>query len=138
MIDEAVLVAILAAENKKRRFELKELEGDKLIVIRDRPYSGYMKVFESNRPGKLKEMSIIVDTNDFEVRLIVDGFLAVGGRFEDLKPMSPYVESIDAFEDNGKYIVKISNVAWRQRATCDMTMVGSGRIIALFARYSES
>jgi hypothetical protein len=66
----------------------------------------------SNRPGRLREFSMVSDTDGFTVVMMVDGDRRIDRRFSELMEMSEFMEAIDAYNADGKYVLRVSDVKW--------------------------
>lgn len=66
----------------------------------------------SNRPGRLREFSMVSDTGRFTVVMMVDGARRIDRRFSELAEMSEFMETIDAYNADGKYVLRVSDIKW--------------------------
>jgi len=66
----------------------------------------------SNRPGRLREFSMVSNTDRFTVIMMVDGARRIDRRFSELVEMSEFMETIDAYNADGKYVFRVSDVKW--------------------------
>jgi hypothetical protein len=66
----------------------------------------------SNRPGRLREFSMVSNTDRFTVVMMVDGARRIDRRFSELVEMSEFMETIDAYNADGKYVFRVSDVKW--------------------------
>jgi len=69
-------------------------------------------IVESKIAGSLREMIIVSPTKNFSVIIVADGILKLRRDFGSLLEISQYLESIDAFEKNGGYVLRLSNISW--------------------------
>ena len=71
---------------------------------------GYTEILNVKKPGRLRELFVKVDHSDFSVRLVLDEEIFIDDSFEKLMEKSPYIIYIDAFEEDGSYVLKISDL----------------------------
>ena len=115
-----ILSSIIIAEELAR--ELKEFQEKRLkeIAIKGlicktkfkRKYNENIRgIYDiltlSNVRGKLREMSIVTDSKNFMLELVVDNFKFYNDTWDKLSTMSNYSELIDAFEYDGNYVLRI-------------------------------
>ncbi|MEM1522298.1 MAG: hypothetical protein QXU69_04690 [Thermofilaceae archaeon] len=62
-------------------------------------------------PGHLKELLVVSPSSSFSLSLLVDG-RAIKLDFADLVEVSEVLERVDAFERDGRYVLRLSDVKW--------------------------
>jgi len=63
-------------------------------------------------PGRLVELVAVSNTSSYELTVIVDGRIASSGLFTWYQSISQYSDWIDAFEDDGTFVLRISDVSF--------------------------
>jgi hypothetical protein len=63
-------------------------------------------------PGMLVELVAVSDTRSYEMTIVADGRVVASGTFDWYQSISPYSEWIDAFENNGSFILRVSDVSF--------------------------
>jgi hypothetical protein len=69
-------------------------------------------VVSETGPGRLVELVALSGTGNYELTVIADGRVVVAGTFNEYKSISQYSDWIDAFEDNGVFILRVSDVSF--------------------------
>lgn len=62
--------------------------------------------------GKLHEAVLCSNSNNYTVKLLVDGVVKLRKSFREIQSISPYLESISAFENNGTYVLHVKDYSW--------------------------
>jgi hypothetical protein len=73
---------------------------------------GFEELISSRREGKLRELMIRSLSKDFRVAMLVDGVRLMDRSFDELVEVSQYLESVDAFEAEGEYILRLKDISW--------------------------
>jgi hypothetical protein len=62
--------------------------------------------------GKIREMIVDTDSADYRIDLTVDGQdkLPFHSKISDLMNVSPHLEYLDVFEEDGKFTIRVSNI----------------------------
>jgi hypothetical protein len=63
-------------------------------------------------PGRLVELVVVSNTRGYELTIVADGRIIASGTFDWYQSISPYSEWIDAFENNGTFILRVSDVSF--------------------------
>jgi hypothetical protein len=69
-------------------------------------------VISEEGSGRLVELVVVSGTKGYEMTLVVDGRVVTSGPFDWYQSLSPYSEWIDAFENNGSYILRVLDVSF--------------------------
>jgi hypothetical protein len=98
------------------------------------------KVFspvDVNIRGKLKEFIVISPTNNFRIMVERDRRLEIDRSYSEMEEISPYLNTIDAFKTNNKYIVRISDFEWVDYFRIEIITPQTMRFNHIFARWEE-
>ncbi|RLB80119.1 MAG: hypothetical protein DRH17_12525 [Deltaproteobacteria bacterium] len=114
----------------------------KIIDETKYPVRYLLKLIDHKGRGKIREISIVSPSPSFYVSVIVDGYGLINNKsFSELAEISSVSETIDAFQDvNGKYIVRIGDISWRNSGRVEIRTDGEitfDRIYAVYEVFSE-
>ncbi len=84
----------------------------KVIRIRDVEPGTVLDVPGS---GVLRELVVVCGANNFLLDVVVDGELLTSGDFDWYSSISGFSEWIDAFENDGSYVIRLSNIYFSER-----------------------
>lgn len=75
---------------------------------------GSEDLIDSRVRGRLRELVLKSPSTDFRVTIMRDGRRILERSFTELMEISPYSDTIDAFQEpeSGIYILKLSNISW--------------------------
>jgi len=97
------------------------------------------ELVSSNRRGRLKELTMMSNSNRFDLFIQTDNVVRLYRSYSDLASLSPFSEYIDAFEEDGTYVVRIGELNWL--ANCIISIYPHrGQSITLtrvFGKYDE-
>ncbi len=88
--------------------------------------------------GTLREIMLISDSPDFRVVIGVDGRECINKTFSELQEVSTYLNSIDAFEDDGKYVFHVSGISFRKSLSFEVYTIQSIRFEKVYAVFDIS
>ena len=71
-------------------------------------------------PATLREAVIVSDKPGVIIDLVVDGAIVLHGDFRSLSRISQYSDWVDAFENNGVYVIRLVDISCRERLTLDV------------------
>jgi hypothetical protein len=111
----SIAVAIVAAEEVARELSRAVLtvpaperpRGVRVVRLVD-PRPG--TIVSERGPGRLAELVVISDSDNYELYVTADGVAVSSGPFSWYRSVSEYVEWIDAFENNGTFVLRVSDV----------------------------
>ncbi len=86
------------------------------------------KVIDINGSGELKSIVIKNNDKDFTVKIIVDGTVLYYNSWEELRTISEYTDDIDAFEDNGTYIARFSDIKFSKKIVVNIYSYSSNTV----------
>jgi len=69
-------------------------------------------IISESGPGRLVELVAVSDTRGYEMTIVADGRIVASGTFDWYQSISPYSEWVDAFENNGSFILRVSDVSF--------------------------
>ena len=108
------LVLIFAEELSSRLegvFEgVRVREVTKSVIVRDLSIDKLYDFINLLGVGRVRELVLITDLPDFELHVEVDGRLLIRHSFDELSSISQVMEEVDAFEKDGAYVVRLSNI----------------------------
>jgi hypothetical protein len=67
-------------------------------------------ILSESGPGRLDELVVISDSGNYELSVTADDVAVSSGPFSWYRSVSEYVEWIDAFEDNGTFVLRVSDI----------------------------
>ena len=76
-------------------------------------------------PGRLVELVAVSDTNSYELTVIVDGRIASSGLFTWYQSISQYSDWIDAFENNGSFVLRLTDISFSSSLVIDFRIAPS-------------
>jgi hypothetical protein len=114
----AVLVA-LAEESQGRPAEVRAPTKTTKVVKEGDVQIPDTVLYEEGS-GTLTELVVVSDRKEFALTAYADGVLLIEGDFTDLQLISPRSEWVDAYEEDGAYVVRISNVNFRESVKIDV------------------
>ncbi|MEM1681063.1 MAG: hypothetical protein QXZ56_07645 [Sulfolobales archaeon] len=84
-----------------RVVDLKEMLVSKDLTLLDVTYG-----------GKLHELVLCSNSKNYSIRFVTDGMVRIDRSFSELQSISPYLDTISAFEDNGKFVLHVKDYSW--------------------------
>jgi len=84
--------------------------------------------------GHLKELLLISPIPDFSLSLLMDG-KALRVNFSDLMEISGELEHIDAYEKDGKYVLRITDLKWVESLLIAIQTSKPIQLERIFANY---
>lgn len=97
--------------------------------------SGKYNVLKRNAPGKLHEFVVVSPSDKFSVLISCDDSYSQFS-YRDLKEITQYSEQISAFEDNNYYIVRFSDISWKDSFTLSISAEEPIVFNRIFASYT--
>jgi hypothetical protein len=82
------------------------------IDLSNMSVSGSYELLNLIGRGTLNELAIVSPSRKFGIQIFSDNLTRIFKDFDELEQISQYVESIDAFEDNGSYILSVKDISW--------------------------
>ena len=101
--------AILAAEEASRKLTAKPLKPRETKVVRITEAVSDTVVSEDG-PGRLAELVVISDSKEYLLSIAINNATVMDGSFDWYQTISSYTDWIDAFEDNGSFILRATNL----------------------------
>lgn len=114
---EMDLVELEEAAREAGRELAKRIPMPKELVTRivdkkDRPVKRTFDIIKTNLPGKLSELTIRSPSQQFSLLMMSDGVKRLNRSYSQLAQLSPYSTTIDAYEEDGTFIVRIGEMHW--------------------------
>lgn len=88
----------------------------RVIDLRDMLVSSDLTLLDVSVGGRLHELVLCSNSSNYSIRIMTDGIVRLDRSFRELQSISPYLESIDALEDNGRFILYIKDYSWLNSA----------------------
>jgi len=93
-------------EELANRFDVKTEILDLTTSIKNR-FHNFLRL---RGRGVIHEILLISDKPDYRIRIVADERELINKTFSELQEISIYSNTIDAFEDSGKYIFQTTNI----------------------------
>jgi len=77
-------------------------------------------VISEEGSGRLVELIAVSDTDSYELTVTVDGRTVSSGLFSWYKSISQYSDWIDAFEDNGSFVLRLTDIPFSSSLSIDL------------------
>lgn len=75
-----------------------------------------LSLFDVKVGGKLQELMLRGPSKNYSIVLVTDGILRLYKTFEEMEVVSAYLDTIDAFEENGVYLLHLKDYSWLESA----------------------
>ena len=116
---EVDLVELEEAAREAGRELAKRVPKPKELVTRivdkkDYPVKYTFDIIKTNLPGKLSELSIVSPSQMFSLLIVSDGVKKLSRSYSELAELSPYSRTVDAYEEDGTFLVRIGEMDWLQ------------------------
>ena len=89
-------------------------------------FEGAKEILSVTGRGRLREFILRAASKEFRVEIMVDGVPKIDRSFDDLGRITAYLDTIDAFEVDGEYVVRIGEMSWLK--TFRLMIYANGRI----------
>jgi len=102
---ERVSIQVSVAQRPERTkvVRLRDVELPRILV-------------EERGAGRIRELAVKSRSPAFALKVLVDGELLYDDDFYSLKSVSQEVEGVDAFEQDGSYVVRLSGISFSRSA----------------------
>ena len=93
---------------------VREHKKTKTIDKKDFPVRRMRKLMDISVPGKMREFTIRSPSDDFTIKIEVDGRTLIERTFTQLSQITDYSEMIDVFEDeeDGYFVVNLTGISF--------------------------
>jgi len=121
-----VALALIQAREIARRVGRPQpvVVRDKVVVPRERrstrakKRSGIsvrrrLELLDVEGAGELRELYVSADSSSFSIHARVDGVEILDASFDELEDLSPHLDFLQAFEDDGTYVARLQGLRWR-------------------------
>ena len=78
--------------------------------------------------GKLIELVVISDSREYSVSITIDNATVMDGSFDWYQSVSQYTDWIDAFEDNGSFVLRITDLSFSSSIKISLKITSQGSI----------
>ena len=129
---------IVAAEEyaRARRAVVHVPRKTRVVDLRNYLVTGQLRVFESRSPGTLHELVLRSSSNKYTIVFAFDGY-EMRRSWREMNAVSQYLEAVDAFEENGGYVLHIKNFSWVESAHLDVVVEEPILFANIFAKFDE-
>ncbi len=144
-VDPAIMQIVLLDEIAGRLEELAE-KGDRLKTIlnshlverRNITVNGEETIIDKQGYGVLQELMLKAESREFQVYVYSDMDPLIYGSYDRYAGISPQVEEVDAFEVDGVYVFRVSDIDFEERLIVKISTTAPIRFQAIFAKYKIS
>ncbi|MEM1710525.1 MAG: hypothetical protein QW820_06510 [Sulfolobales archaeon] len=105
------------------------LDLKEMLVSRD------LTILDVTYGGRLHELVLCSNSNNYSVKFVTDGVVRIDRSFSDLQLISPYLDTISAFEDNGKFVLHVKDYSWVSSAYAAVFVGEPITFHQIFAKY---
>lgn len=110
-------IALIIAEEIKSAVEdrlegLKVAEATRSVIIRDKVIDGVYTLLSITGKGRVREAVLILDKPDADIYVEADGRALINHSFAELQEVSDVMEEVDAFDKNGYYVIRLTNISF--------------------------
>jgi len=119
--------AILAAEEASRKLSSTIAKPRETRVVRITDAESDTVISEDG-PGKLIELVVISDSREYGVSIAIDNTTIMDGSFDWYQSVSQYMDWIDAFEDNGSFILRVTGLLFSSNLKISLRIASPGNV----------
>lgn len=112
-------------------------EVTKTIDKKNLKFSGAKDFISVKGAGKLREFMLQALNKNIRIIILADGLTKLDGTYDELNMISSYLNFIDAFEENGKYIVHIKEISWTTDFLLTVSVEGETTFPRVFGIWDE-
>jgi hypothetical protein len=110
-------IALIIAEEIKSAVEdrlegLKAAEATRSVIVRDQAIDGVYTLLSLAGKGRVREAVLILDKPDADIYVEADGRALINHSFAELQEVSDVMEDVDAFDKNGYYVIRLTNISF--------------------------
>ncbi|MCR8463648.1 MAG: hypothetical protein QXH55_05670 [Candidatus Korarchaeota archaeon] len=92
------------------------------------------EIINVNCAGHLKELIIVSTNTNFSINLVLDGIILFES-LENLMSISEELESVDAYEKDGKYVLRITDLKWVKNIIISIKTTNPIQFERIFVNY---
>jgi hypothetical protein len=119
--------AILAAEEASRKLKSTIAKPRETRVIRITDAVSDTVISEDG-PGKLIELVVISDSKEYGVSIAIDNVTVMDESFDWYQSISQYIDWIDAFEDNGSFVLRVTGLLFSSNLKISLRTASPGNV----------
>lgn len=128
IIKDPVVSSIIIADEitniigeKIRDIKIARYIEDTVIIKKENiVLNRFTRLFDGDGVGRLRELVIVSDKDNYIIRIYSDDVVKIDNSFKKLMESSPYLNTIDAFKSDNKYILRISDIKWMGKLKIDL------------------
>ena len=102
-----------AIKNSLREARVEEATESR--IIRDRVIDSVFELLNISGSGKIRELMLITDSPEFNIYVELDNKPIINHSFTELQQLSEIMEEIDAFEKNGLFVFRATNLYFTEK-----------------------
>jgi len=144
-VDPSVIQIVLLDELCGRLEEISEKENRLKTVLnahlvdrRNITVDGEEPIIDKRGYGVLQELMLKAESPDFQVYVYSNIDPIIYGSYNRYTGISPQVEEVDAFEVDGVYVFRVSDIDFEERLIVKVRTEEPVRFQAIFAKYKIS
>ncbi|MEM4975855.1 MAG: hypothetical protein QXT64_00850 [Desulfurococcaceae archaeon] len=107
----------------------------RVLDLKDMLVSRDLTILDVAYGGRLHELVLCSNSGNYSIRFVTDGVARIDRSFQDLQSISPYLDTISAFEDNGKFVLHIKDYSWVSSAYAAVFVGEPVTFHQIFAKY---
>jgi len=120
-------IAVVMAEEIARKLSSTATKPRETRVIRITDAVSDTAISEDGS-GKLIELVVISDSREYSVSIAIDNATVIDGSFEWYQSVSQYMDWIDAFEDNGSFVLRVTDLSFSSNLKISLKITSQGNV----------
>jgi hypothetical protein len=85
-------------------------------------------VLSEDGSGKLIELVVISDSREYSVSIAIDNATVMDGSFDWYQSISQYMDWIDAFEDDGSFVLRVADLSFSSSLKISLKTSSTGSV----------
>jgi len=90
-------------------------EVTQTVSYRDKVVETTFTLIDVTGTGKVRELVLLTDKPDFDMYVEIDSRAVINHSFTELQDVSEAMEEVDAFDRDGEYVVRFTNLSFLNR-----------------------
>jgi hypothetical protein len=87
-------------------------ELTRIVDKKDIPVRHSFEVIRSRTRGRLRELMLKASSKNFSLYVLLDNVVWLDKSYDEFAAISQHLENIDAYEEDGSYVVRIGEMRW--------------------------
>lgn len=119
--------AILATEEASRKLKstIAKPRETRIVRITDAVSD---TVISEDGSGKLIELVVISDSKEYGMSIAIDNATIMNESFDWYQSISQYIDWIDAFEDNGSFVLRVTGLLFSSNLKISLRIASPGNV----------